>query len=327
MVVTQAVSYDRLFGASMDIQELLDSLTAKSDEPLISDTADFIAFLSTEAVTHSADPFSRLVTAALRAGSQANATIAGHQSAIRRLFPSTPADAVTAFCVSESKGPHPRFINTQLGETGGQLHITGEKMWGTMAPAASLLYVAASTGVVDGQNQLAMVGVDTGSPGITEIPLPPERQAGAVPICDLTFEQTPVYGNHVFPGDAYTTYIKPFRLIEDVFSTVAMQIGLFRLGSGTGLSHDLREDLIGLIMQGHAVAASNMDSSGALLLITSYLRASQEHWAKMRETWHQADPSIGPHWHADGKILTVAAKARATRRETAWRNLGENLDS
>jgi len=102
----------------LNTQALLDLLTAKSDDNAILETAPFIEFLRSPEVTQSNDPFTRLVTAALRAGSQANATIAGHQAAVRRLFPLTPSDAVTAFCVSEAKGPHPRYINTALQDVG-----------------------------------------------------------------------------------------------------------------------------------------------------------------------------------------------------------------
>ncbi len=302
---------------------LLDTLTAVTADAPLQDTPDFIGFLRSEAVTQSSDPFTRLVTAALRAGSHANATIAGHQAAVRRLFPSTPSDAVTAFCVSEARGPHPRYIETKLEGSEGNYHISGEKMWGTMAPAASLLYVAASTGVTDGQNQLAMVAVATGQDSIEQIPLPPERQAGAIPICDLKFEQTKV--ERVFEGDAYNGHIKPFRLLEDVFSTIATQISLFRLGGATGLDHAQREDLLGLIVQGQAIAQSEMASSGDLLLITSYLRASQAHWAQLEAGWRNASSELRPHWSPERKILTVAARARAQRRANAWQELGESL--
>ncbi|MGK0258452.1 MAG: acyl-CoA dehydrogenase [Candidatus Azotimanducaceae bacterium] len=307
----------------MQTQKLLDLIIQASDQDAISHPEEFIALLRSDAINTFTDPFERLVHAARRAGSQTNATIAGHQAAIRRLFPTTPANAITAFCVSESKGPHPRYIETQLLDRGGDKHITGEKMWGTMAPAADLLYVAASTGVEDGQNQLVMVGIETNSPTITQIPLPPERPAGGVPICDLKFELTPVHNNLVFDGDAYTVYIKPFRLVEDVFSTTAMQIGLLQLGAQTGMSHAQREDLVGLVVQAAAIAASEMNDPGDILLITSYLRASRTHWQTLGENWNNAAADVRPHWNTEREILNVAARAREQRRNNAWQALGE----
>ena len=307
----------------MQSQKLLALITQVPNQSPLINPEEFIAFLRSDAINAFSDPFERLVHAARMAGSQTNATIAGHQAAIRRLFPTTPAGAITAFCVSESKGPHPRYIETQLLDSGDNKHITGEKMWGTMAPAADLLYVAASTGVLDGQNQLAMVGIETNSPTITQIPLPPERHAGGVPICDLKFEATPVHNNLVFDGDAYTVYIKPFRLIEDVFSTTAMQIGLLQLRTQTGMTHAQREDLVGLVAQGAAIAASEMNQPGDILLITSYLRASRAHWQVLGENWHNAAADVRPHWNTEREILNVAARAREQRRSNAWEALGE----
>ena len=306
----------------MQTQALLNVLTTPTTTRKIVDTSEFIDYLRTEAITSLTDPFERLVRASMPAASQANAGIAGHQSAVRRLFQNTPLDAITAFCVSEKRGPHPRYIETQLEIDGNQARISGEKMWGTMAPAATLLYVAASTGVIDGQNQLRMVGVSTKAPGITQLPLPPDRQVGGVPICDLRFEATPVDDQHSYPEDAYEFYIKPFRLVEDVFSTVATQISLQQLGQSAGLSQEQREDLLGLIVQGHAVAESAMDAPGDILLLTSYLRASQVFWSALESRQPYASTEFKTFWRTNRPILAVAAKAREQRTKNAWQALG-----
>ena len=310
----------------MHTQALLERLTEPRSADSIFDTTAFIEGLSDSRIAAIHDPFERLVHDALQAGSQANAGIAGHQAAVRRLFPQTPADAVTAFCVSEKRGPHPRYIETQLQSIDGQWQISGDKMWGTMAPAASLIYVAASTGVENGQNQLKMVGVNADAAGITQLPLPPERQAGNVPICDLQFQATPVEQSRIYSEDAYETYIKPFRLVEDVFSTVATQIALLRLGSEAGLAHQHKEDLIGLITQGHAVAESTMQTPGEVLLITSYLRSSQLFWSTLEVAFVSASDVVRGAWNVSRPILGVAARARDQRRKNAWHALGEPLE-
>ncbi|MEM7101296.1 MAG: acyl-CoA dehydrogenase family protein [Pseudomonadota bacterium] len=308
----------------MDPQGLLDSISRPA-AAVVYETDSFLSVLLEEAITASPDPLNRLVHSACRAGSHANAMVAGHQAAVRHLFPDTPLDAITAFCVSEKRGPHPKYIETRLEEADGRFTISGQKMWGTMAPPATLLYVAASRGVVGGQNQLVMVGVETTADGIKQIPLPPERQAGAVPICDLEFEQVPVAQERIYSKDAYTHYIKPFRLVEDVFSTLASQIVLYRLGGSTGMSPADREDLLGLIVQGYAIGQSDMESAGAVLLLTSYLRASQQHWNRLAARWADADVDLKPYWDPEREILTVAARARQQRRINAWSSLGEPL--
>ena len=303
----------------MQVVELFELI---QDHPHPSDTdiAAFIDLLRTELAALPADPVVRLVHGALHAASQVTAGIAGHQAAVRRLFPNTAADAITAFCVSEARGPHPRYIETQLAAD--TQTITGKKMWGTMAPPASTLYVAASTGVdAQGNNQLVMTAIDSPQANITQVPLPKERQAGDMPICDLEFAATPVA--EVFAGDAYNAYIKPFRLIEDVFSTLATQIALYRLGAASGLEQAQREDLLGLIVQGLAVAEGTMQTPAEILLLTSYLRASQAHWGLLAGGWYKADPRLFKHWQPQRMILTVAARAREQRRINAWSALDQ----
>jgi len=309
----------------MRTQALLKLLANLREQEPLFETKEFIRSLASAQITGLAEPFERLVHSAMVAGSQANAGIAGHQAAVRRLFPQTPADAITCFCVSEKRGPHPRYIETRLDSTAGQWQLSGEKMWGTMAPPATLLYVAASTGVVDGQNQLKMVGVKSDAPGITQIPLPPERAAGDVPICDLRFEATPVDEDMVLHADAYEGYIKPFRLVEDVFSTAAMQVALLRLGPAAGLSHAQREELFGLIVQAHAIAESAMDAPGEILLITSYLQSSQVFWSTLEVAFVSATEEVRGSWSVGRPILGVAARAREQRRKNAWLAMGHPL--
>ena len=301
----------------MDTNELLDHLMGDATQGY-TDVADFVEQLPVRLADVPNNPQDRLIHGALLAGSQATAGIAGHQAAIRRLFPDTASNAVTAFCVSEDRGPHPRYIKTALAAD--EQSITGKKMWGTMAPPSTTLYVAASVGQdKSGNNQLVMVAVDNPQPSIKQIPLPPERQAGGLPICDLEFAQTPVA--RVYKDDAYENYIKPFRLIEDVFSTFATQIALFRLGARTGLDRTAREDLLGLIMQGNSVVTSGMHTPAEILLLTSYLRGSQRHWGELASAWHRSDPALFKHWQPGRMILTVAARARDKRRTNAWSDM------
>ena len=299
----------------MNTNELLELISQPVDAELTTDVAQFIQQLQGPLAEAPAEPVARLIACAMSAGSQSTAGIAGHQAAVRRLFPDTPSDAVTAFCISEERGPHPRFINTALDPDTNT--ISGKKMWGSMAPAATTLYVAASRGMdANNQNQLVMVAVDNPHATIEQIPLPPERQVGDMPICDLQFNASPAV--HTYPEDAYETYIKPFRLIEDVFNTLATQIVLFRLGVRTGLDRSQREDLLGLITQGHAVATSDMTTPTEIMLLTSYLRASQAQWAVLASRWHTGDPTLYKFWQPGRMILTVAARAREQRRENAW---------
>ena len=101
-----------------------------------------------------------------------------------------------------------------------------------------------------------------------------------------------------------------------------MQIVLYRLGTEVGITHAARENLLGLVVQGAAVMATDMDSPAAVFLITTYLRSSQQHWQAMDA---QPSDAVAASWHFGKPILKVAERARAQRRTNAWRALDEDL--
>jgi len=267
-----------------------------------------------------ADPtaFHRLVRSALHAGDRLTAGAAGHQAAIRRLFPDTPDAAVTAFCVSEDQGPRPSGIRTTLTPSGDGFVLNGSKKWGSMAPLADLLYVAASLGERDGRNQLRMVRVPAGRPGLVLDPAPYAGYQGHMPIADLRLTDLAVGAEAVLPQDAYVAFIKPFRLVEDVYGTAATQIALLRLGRVHGWSQEVLEDLTGLILQAHAISATPMDRPADVVLMSAYFRASGDLWTRLASAWAQVPEGIRAAWHPEAGTLGVAARARETRRQTAW---------
>ncbi len=262
--------------------------------------------------------FDRLVWTALHAGDRLTAGAAGHQAAIRRLFPETPDAAVTAFCVSEDQGPRPSAIRTRLTPSGAGFVLNGSKRWGSMAPLADLLYVAASIGEQDGRNQLRMVRVPAGSPGLALDPAPYAAYQGHMPIADLTLVDVAVPADAILPQDAYVAFIKPFRLVEDVYGTAATQIALLRLGRVHGWPQEVLEDLTALILQAHAVSGTPMDRPADVVLMSAYFRASEALWSRLGPAWEQVPPDVRAGWRPETGTLGVAARARETRRQTAW---------
>lgn len=267
------------------------------------------------------DPFARLMRVAVRADRRSTASLAGHQAAIRRLFPATDADAICAFCISEDRGPHPKYITTSLVKGSSGLRLNGVKRWGSVAPDADQLYVAASVGHTDDRNDLRMVALPADRQGI-DLDLEPYIEYGPeMRIADITLDDVEVQPNEVIDGDAYLRYIKPFRLIEDVYNTAGTQIGMFRLGIDHGWPDERLETLIGLICQAAAVSSTDMASPTAILLLTSYLRASGHFWTQTWDQWSDVPESVVAQWRPDRGLLDVAARARETRRATAWSTL------
>lgn len=263
--------------------------------------------------------FRRLVRVALHADRRSLASVAGHQAAIRRLFPATPDGAVVAFCVSEDKGPRPSHIHATLTPSEDGFVMNGHKRWGSLAPVSDLRYVAASVGHGDdGRNRLRMVALPADRPGIT-LDLEPYREWGPHhQICDLHFDDVPVQADEVIDADAYVSHIKPFRLVEDVYNTTGTMIGLFQLGRRHDWHEERLERLIGLIVQAAAIAETDMASPSAVVLLTDFLREADAAWSGSWAAWTDVPDAVAADWSPDRGLLDIAAAARETRRLNAW---------
>ncbi len=285
------------------------------------DVRSFLAKHGPEATGSDEGPtyFSRLVRVALQADRRSLASVAGHQAAVRRLFPSTPDDAVVAFCVSEDKGPRPSHIHTSLTPSGDGFVMNGHKRWGSMAPVADLWYVAASVGrSEDGRNQLRMVALPSDRPGAS-VDLEPYRDWGPeFQICDLHFDDVAVRSDEIIPGDGYVDAIKPFRLVEDVYNTAGTLIGLFQLGRRHGWSPDRLEPLVGLIVQAASIAQTDMASASSVILLSDFLERADRAWIEAWAAWSDAPAEVVEAWTPERTLLGVAAAARDKRRADAW---------
>lgn len=307
-----------------EILEALFSPLPATDDQLVVDVRSFLATHGPQPQGHVDGPthFGRLVRVALRADRRSLASVAGHQAAIRRLFPSTPDDAVVAFCVSEDKGPRPSHIHTSLtphdNGDNGDFTMSGTKRWGSMAPVADVRYVAASVGRNGDRNDLRMVALPSDRPGITIDLEPYESWGPEFQICDLHFDNVVVRAAEVLPGDGYLNAIKPFRLVEDVYNTAGSLIGLFQLGRRHGRSVDQLEPLVALIVQAAAVAETDMASDASVVLLSDFLAKADAAWSAFWTDWADPPADVATAWDPERGLLGVAAAARETRRTNAW---------
>jgi alkylation response protein AidB-like acyl-CoA dehydrogenase len=262
--------------------------------------------------------FGRLIRVAVNADRRSLASVAGHQAAVRRLFPSTPDDAVVAFCVSEDKGPRPSHIHTSLTPAGDGFTMTGTKRWGSMAPVADVCYVAASVGRNGDRNDLRMVAMPTDRPGITLDLEPYESWGPEFQICDLHLDAVAVHADEVLPGDGYLNAIKPFRLVEDVYNTAGTLVGLFQLGRRHDRTTDQLEPLVGLIVQAAAIAQTDMASDASVVLLSEFLGNANAAWSSFWADWSDVPAAVAEVWTPERDLLGVAAAARETRRSNAW---------
>lgn len=312
----------------MTLEKLLASVF---DPPEPNDGSEMRRFLKESLPTtpETTDPFERLLHVAVRADRRTAAAAAGHQAAIFRLFPEVPAGAITAFCVSEEGGARPTAIRATLEpHPEGHHLLSGEKKWGTMSPDADLLFVAASVGTenVDGRemNRIRMVRIPADREGVHLTPRTHGGVESELRIADLSLRQVEVQPEEVRPEDGFQTYVKPFRLIEDVFGNAATQIATFCFGRRHGWSNESLEDLLGVITEAWAIAQTGMSSPRDVVTMAAYFRRSNEVWNSLADAWATASDADRERWHPEVGLLQVAQRARDVGRQRAWESLSSH---
>ncbi len=124
--------------------------------------------------------------------------------------------------------------------------------------------------------------------------------------------------DEMLEGDGYLNAIKPFRLVEDVYNTAGSLIGLFQLGRRHGRPTAQLEPLVGLIVQAAAIAATDMASNAAVVLLSEFLGRADAAWAAFWADWTNPPSDINQAWTPERGLLGVAAAARDTRLANAW---------
>jgi alkylation response protein AidB-like acyl-CoA dehydrogenase len=272
------------------------------------------------AATHDARSGGSTVDRALLGGAHADrlgfAFAAGYGEALRALVPEL--DGVTALCISEASGNHPKAIATTLVETEpGVFAVSGHKKWATVGSLASTLLVAASIGVVDGTNRLRLVRVAANAPGVTIVPMT-ATFVPEIPHAEVVLERVVVRAADVLPGDGYAAYVKPFRTVEDIHVHAALLGYLVGVTRRHALAHELTEQVLALAIATRGLAAEDRAApelhvalAGVLALVTPVVAAVETAWAVQGgDEWQR--------WQRDRMLLGVAGSARSARRDKAW---------
>ena len=296
--------------------------------PVVIDVGDDIAtwwrrFCADEPDTRS--PLDRAALAGFSANRVAGAFAGGYQGALRALVPERLTDHVIgSFCVSEPGGNSPRAIEARLTpRAGGGFLLNGHKRWSTMAPVASVLFVAAHEGVDDaGRKRFKLVRVDAGAPGVTIQRLPPTKFIPEIPHAELRLEDVAVGPDAPFPGDGYAAYVKRFRTVEDIHIHGAV-LGYF-LGAARRFAFPdtVIERTVSAILATSTLAELDADAAethvalaGTLARDANLLDHSDAHWEK-------AEEGERSRWRRDRQGFgSVAGEIREARRRRAWERL------
>jgi len=249
------------------------------------------------------------------------AFLSGYQAAIQHLIPRVPITKISAFCISEKDGNHPRAIKTRLAQTDGQWFITGEKNYVACAKEADILILGTSLGTGEnGTNQIKMVEVPANAPGVSiepsaTLPFIPEVSHGRA-----CLSRVPVTTEAILSGDGYTDYVKPFRTIEEVHIAAALSGLVLRTGKQYGWPERVMEKILGTIFLGRSLsllppkeASTHITLAGArkqldslLCELEPYLRATPEtHYAR---------------WQRDIPLMTMGGTVSRKRTEAAWKS-------
>jgi len=253
----------------------------------------------------------------------AYAFAAGYWSALYRLIPALPEKTITAFCVSEEGGNHPKAIKTELTAHRDAPESTwllnGSKKFVTCVREAKLLLIAASTGISsNGQSRLRLIRIDDNTSGLTlnpfdQLPFIPEISYGEIKLNNIEVRE-----NQILPGDGYTSYIKPFRTLEDLHITASILGFLFRIASVFEWPKDTKEQMLALITCIKALSQSNPLDNRVHIYLGGLLRLFDSFIVSIEPMWKHTDDSTRSRWHRDKALLTIAGKVRAQRLSKAW---------
>jgi hypothetical protein len=276
------------------------------------------------------DPADMAIAGGFFADRVSYAFAAGYHSSLHRLIPSLPFDTITAFCVTEEGGGHPRAIKTEMepvrsNEDGSSLfRLNGTKKFITCAREAEFLVVAVSTGIqTDGNNQIRMVVLNHGMAGITVIPMKDLHFVPEISHGILRLENVEVRESDLLPGDGYIEYIKPFRTIEDLHVSAAILGYLFRITCLYDWPREVKEKILCLMVTIRTLAVSDPNApevhiafGGLFCQISGLLQAVAPFWENVETETRIA-------WDRDKELLNVAGSARERRLQTAWSFYGD----
>lgn len=267
-------------------------------------------------------PVDRAAVGGMMAVRVSYAFVAAYHAAVACLVPSIPAGALTAICITEEGGAHPRAIQSRLrkeSQAGSGWRLAGRKMFITCAREADWFLVAASVGPrKDGRNDIRMVRIPAGAHGITIEPMETVRLVPEISHGRLLLEDVAVNESDFLAGDGYADYIKPFRTIEDVHMCVGISAYLFRIAAAYRWPLGDRARLAGVLTGFRTLALSDPASPAIHICLGGLLDQFRRLVEEMEVHWQQVDSDVRLEWERDRALLEIAGKARERRLETAW---------
>lgn len=267
------------------------------------------------------------IDAALVGGAMADrlgyAFAAGYTSAVRRLV-GLPWASAGAILASEEKGAHPAHIETMLTRGPRGYSLTGRKRWGTLAAQADCLYILANDGApVDGRRRLRLVRLSRNTPGVRMQIRPPTPFTPEVPHYDVTFDEVAVREESILPGDGWTDWIRPFRMVEDTHVAGATAAYLLGTARRVGGPPETLARLVARLVALRWFAIEDPSAPEIQLGVAGALAGLDDSVTALLPLWDAADPEGAARWRRDAPLLRIADSARAARLDNAIQRLPE----
>ncbi|MFT5586754.1 MAG: acyl-CoA dehydrogenase [Cognaticolwellia sp.] len=225
----------------------------------------------------------------------------GYQAALHRLVPGLVG--VAALAVSEGRNTRPKTLQT--ANLKGRLR--GRKSYVFLGELADTVLVLAKQGEKDGRPVLKLYPVTSGMKGVQHTALGPTPFVPEVPHSSLEVD---LLCPPPLPGDGWSDYSKPFRILEDLFVLLAMLGHGARACRQAGLDAEL-EGLLPCILA--LLALSEMDPTnseghraleGCLVQGLGLLDAL---------AWESAAPGSAERWARDRRLFLLGTPARDLR--------------
>ncbi|MBW2218841.1 MAG: acyl-CoA dehydrogenase family protein, partial [Deltaproteobacteria bacterium] len=274
------------------------------------------------------EPVDMAVAGGFYADRVAFAFAAGYHAALQKLVPDLPKETIVSFCVTEEDGGHPRAIKSRLepaeNSSKSEWRLNGRKQFVTCAAEAELFLVAASKGMGnDGKNRLKLVLLERSATGLTvevmkDLPFVPEISHGIIHLNDVI-----VKDSRILPGDGYTSYIKPFRTLEDLHVNAAILGYLFRIAKQFRWPKNTGEQILSLIVATKTLAISDSSLPAVHIALGGLLTQTKQLISDLDPLWENVEPEIKSAWKRDSALMNIAEKARASRLNTAWSHYKE----
>lgn len=247
------------------------------------------------------------------------AFLCGYQAAISYLFES-PMEQLSAVCITEQAGNHPRAIETTLKPLeNGRTQVTGEKTFVTGGTQAEVLYIAAKEGIDQhGRPVIRMLKVDAKQKGVYIAALPkmqfiPEVEHGLVKLDGVQLDN-----ENILTGDGYSQFVKPFRTVEDLHVQAAVTSMLLAHGLRQHLEPELCERWLALALAYRGLSDFAIDDPALHLALAGNRQQLRMLISMSEEAWKARDSGFYEAWKRDKALLNIASKAHQKRTENAW---------